>query len=118
MYSKELIETYMKFKNYSQHKQMAADMKISTSYLSDIYNNKRQFTDESGIWIAIECELDPGEVLIKLAEARAKSPETRSVWAEAVKRYCVGNEAAACAGLAVLAALFAPTHLFALCILC
>ena len=118
MYSKELIETYLKLKNYSQQKQMAQDINMSQSFLSDIYNGRREFTDETGIWIAIECGLDPKEVVLKLAEARAKTPAAKNVWAEAVKNYCAGAKAASCAGLAVMAALLAPTHLFALCILC
>ena len=115
MYSKELIELYMKVKNYTQQKQMAQDIKMSQSFLSDIYTGRREFTDETGIWIAIECGLDPKEVVLKLAEARAKTPAAKNVWAEAVKNYCAGAKAASCAGLAVLAALLAPTHLFALC---
>lgn len=79
MYSKELIKLYMTRKNYSQQKQMAADLKISSSYLSDISNSRREFTDETGIYIAIECELDPKEVVMRLAEARAKSPEAKNV---------------------------------------
>lgn len=115
MYSKELIELYMSKKNYTQQKQVAADMKISKTYLSDIWTEKVQLTDDMGIFIAIECELDPAEVLLKLAAARAKTPQTKNAWAEAVKRYCTGSEAASCAGLGLFAAM-AWTHVnFALC---
>ena len=115
MYSKELIELYMKRKNYAQKKQMAADLQISTSYLSDINNGRREFTDETAICIAVECELDPQEVVMRLAEARAKTPEAKNVWTQVLKRYCAGAEAAVCAGLL---ALFYPGFDFALCILC
>lgn len=115
MYSKELIETYMSVKNYTQQKQMAADMKISPSYLSDIYRGRRDFTDESGIWIAIECGLDPEETVLKLATSRAKTPEAKNVWSQVLKRYCTGAEAAACAGLVAFAACFDSAFNFALC---
>ena len=106
MYSKQLIDLYMSVKNYTQQKQMAADIKMSQSFLSDIYNGRREFTDETGIYIAIECGLDPAEVVLKLAAARAKTPQAKNVWMDAVKRYCTGSEAAACAGLMLLAAHF------------
>lgn len=112
MYSKELIEMYMTRKNYAQQKQMAADLRISSSYLSDINNGRREFTDETAIYIALECGLDPQEVVMKLAEARAKTPEAKNVWAQVLKRYCAGAEAAVCAGLL---ALCHPIYDFALC---
>ena len=118
MYSKELIERYMSAKNYTQQKQMAADMKISPSYLSDIYRGKRNFTEESALYIAIECELDPREVIMKLAEDRAKTPEAKSVWASVLKEYCAGAKAASCAGLGLFAAMAWTQLNFALCILC
>ena len=118
MYSKELIQVYLEKKNYTQHKQVAADLQISKGYMSDLWREKVQMTDEQGIFMAIECGLDPAEVLLKLAQARAKTPQEQSIWASAVKRYCVGAEAAACAGLAVLAAITPTLNDFALYILC
>lgn len=118
MYSKELITLYMNCKNYTQQKQMAADLKISSSYLSDINNGRREFTDETAIYIAIECELEPQEVVMRLAEARAKTPEAKSVWASVLKEYCAGAKAASCAGLGLFAALAWTQLNFALCILC
>ena len=115
MYSKQLIDMYMSAKNYTQKKQMAADIKMSQSYLSDIYNGRREFTDETGIWIAIECGLDPEETVLKLAASRAKTPEAKNVWSRALKRYCTGVEAAACAGLLGFAACFDTAFNFALC---
>lgn len=114
MYSKELIETYMSVKKYTQQKQMAADMEISPSYLSDIYRGKRHFTEESALYIAIECELDPKEVIMKLAEERAKTPQAKNVWASVLKEYCTGAEAAACAGFGLFAALLWTPLNFAL----
>jgi transcriptional regulator with XRE-family HTH domain len=115
MYSKELIELYLKTKNYTQHKQLASDMEISKGYMSDLWREKVQLTDEQGVFIAIECGIDPAEVLLKLAEARAKTPQTKTAWAEAVKRFCAGREAASCAGLSAIAALSMAKLNFALC---
>jgi transcriptional regulator with XRE-family HTH domain len=114
MYSKELIQLYLEKKNYTQHKQLAADMEISKGYMSDLWREKVQLTDEQGVFIAIACEIDPAEVLLKLAEARAKTPQTKTAWSEAVKRFCAGREAASCAGFGVLAALSMAHFNFAL----
>jgi transcriptional regulator with XRE-family HTH domain len=117
MYSKELIEMYLKLKNYSQQKQMAQDINMSQSFLSDIYNGRREFTDETAIYIAIECGLDPQEVVMKLAAARARTPQAKSVWAQVLKTYCAGDRAASCAGLSAIAALSMAHFNFALCLL-
>ncbi|GAA4492852.1 DUF3693 domain-containing protein [Pseudaeromonas paramecii] len=118
MNSKDLITAYMTTKNLAQFKQMAAELGISAGYLAEINNGKKEFTDKTAIYIAIECGLDPQEVVMGLAEARAKSPEEKRVWAQLLKRYCAGAEAAACAGLGLFAALATTQFKFALCILC
>jgi len=116
MYSKTLIDTYMRERKLSQYKQAATELGISKSYLSDICNDRNQLTDEQGIFIATECNLDPAEVLLKLAEARAKTPKAKSIWAAAVKNYCTGAKAASCAGLGLIAAFTAANLKFALCV--
>jgi transcriptional regulator with XRE-family HTH domain len=114
MYSKELIELYMNCKNYTQQKQMAADLKISSSYLSDINNGRREFTDTAGIYIAIECGLDPAEVVSKLAEARAKTTQEKSVWADVVKKYRASAVTSAGAALSAILTLPTPDFLTSL----
>ena len=87
MYSKELINTYMKQKNYSQQKQVAAELELSTSYINQVWNGRLELTDITGILIANECGFDPAEVVAKLAEARAKTAQEKTVWANVVKKY-------------------------------
>lgn len=87
MNSKDLIELYMKTKNYSQQKQMAADLGIGKSYMSEIYMGRKEFTDKTAIYIALECDLDPEEVLINLAAARAHTETEKNVWKNLAKKY-------------------------------
>ena len=115
MDSRTLIKAYMNAKNYDQYKQMAADLNLSQSHLAEIKRGKKEFVDETAIYIASECGLDPEEVVMSLAAARARTPHAKDVWAKVLKRYCAGAEAAVCAGLL---ALFYPSFDFALCILC
>ena len=115
MDSRTLIKAYMNAKNYDQYKQMAADLNLSQSHLAEINRGKKEFVDETAIYIAGECGLDPEEVVMSLAAARARTPHAKDVWAKVLKRYCAGAEAAVCAGLL---AFFHPLYDFALCILC
>lgn len=105
----------MTAKNYDQYKQMAADLKLSQSHLAEINMGKKEFVDETAIWIAIECGLDPQEVVMNLAAARARTPQAKSVWAQVLKTYCAGDRAASCAGLSAIAALSMSHFNFALC---
>lgn len=107
MYSKELIELYMKTKNYTQQKQVAAELNISKSYVNMLWTGQVQMTDKLGIFVAIECDLDPAEVVAKLAEARAKTTQEKSVWADVVKKYRAS--AVTSAGAALCALLSLPT---------
>ena len=115
MYSKHLLDELMKVRKYEKYKQAAVELGFTTGYIAIINQGQKEFTEETGIYIALECGLDPQEVVMKLAEARAKTPEAKNVWAQVLKRYCAGAEAAVCAGLLVL---FHPLYDFALCILC
>ena len=115
MYSKTLIAELMRVKNYAQYKQVAAELGFSTAYIARVNTGKEEFTEETAIYIAMECGLDPQEVVMRLAEARAKTQKAKHIWTQVLKRYCAGAEAAVCAGLL---ALFHPGSDFALCILC
>ena len=112
MYSKTLIAELMRVKNYTQYKQAAAELGFSTAYVARVNTGKEEFTEETALYIAMECGLDTKEVVMRIAEARAKTPQAKSVWAQVLKRYCAGAEAAVCAGLL---ALFYPGFDFALC---
>ncbi len=118
MYSKTLIAELMSVKNYAQYKQVAAELGFSTAYIARVNTGKEEFTEETALYIAVECGMDTQEVIMKLAEARAKTPQAKSVWSQVLKRYCAGREAASCAGLSAIAALSMAKFNFALCILC
>ena len=105
MYSKELIELYMKKKNYTQQKQVAAELEISKSYVNMLWTGQVQLTDKLGIFLATECEIDPAEVVAKLAEARAKTDAEKTVWAAVVKKYKASALPSAGAALSAIMAL-------------
>lgn len=87
MYSFELIQTYMKAKNYTQAKQAALDLGYSEGFVSKVKDGKKNISEESAIYIAKRCGLDVNEVLIKLQAEKAKSDTEKSAWLEMLKKY-------------------------------
>ncbi|WFF99923.1 DUF3693 domain-containing protein [Aeromonas caviae] len=91
MDSKTLLAAYMRAKNFTQLKEVAAELGFSNPYISDLNSGKSQFTDELAIKLANEIGLDPAEVIISLAAARAKTPEMKAAWYDVLKKYCAST---------------------------
>ncbi|PSJ47840.1 transcriptional regulator [Zobellella endophytica] len=102
MYSKTLINELMKAKKYNLQKQVAAELGLSRPYISEIYSGQREFTDETATYIAKEVGLDPSEVLLELARARAKSDTTKAVWDKLLKEHRNSLHAASVLGFMFL----------------
>ncbi|MCH7373240.1 DUF3693 domain-containing protein [Aeromonas sp. MR16] len=105
MNSKALIQAYMRAKNLTQLKEVAEKLGYSTSYITELHQGRREFTDESAISIAKEIGLDELEVIISLQAVRAKTPETRAAWYDALKKYCASTGTALAVGLMTMASL-------------
>lgn len=102
MDSKTLIQAYMRAKNLTQLKEVAESLGFSNSYMTDINRGHKQFTDETAIYIANEIGIDPLEVIISLQAVRAKTPETRAAWYDALKKYCANTGAALAVGCVMM----------------
>lgn len=87
MYAYELIKTYMRCKNYIQDKQAAADLGVSGAMITQIKKGIRNMPEKSAIYIAIECNLDIAEVLIKLQEEKATDVTEKAAWSAILKKY-------------------------------
>ena len=75
------------------------------SYVNMLWTGQVQLTDKLGIFLATECEIDPAEVVAKLAEARAKTDAEKTVWAAVVKKYKASALPSAGAALSAIMAL-------------
>lgn len=102
MDSKTLIQAYMRAKNLTQLKEVAEKLGFSNSYITELHQGRREFTDESAILIAKEIGLDPLEVIISLQAVRAKTPETKAAWYDALKKYCANTGAALAVGCVMM----------------
>lgn len=118
MYSFELIQTYMKAKNYTQAKQAALDLGYSEGFVSKVKDGKKNISEESAIYIAERCGLDVSEVLIKLQAEKAKSESEKAAWLTMLKKYNNGINPMNSVALTGLLALITYKLDFALWLLC
>lgn len=87
MFALELIQTYMRLKNYTLDKQAAADLGFDRSMISKIRTGAKKLPEKSAIKIATECNLDIAEVLIKLQEEKASDITEKAAWSAILKKY-------------------------------
>lgn len=87
MFSYQLIEAYMKAKNYTQAKQAAMDLGYSDAFVSNLKTGKKNISEESAIYIAEKCGMDVSEVLIRLQAEKAKSESEKAAWKDMLKKY-------------------------------
>ncbi|MFQ2680398.1 DUF3693 domain-containing protein [Aeromonas caviae] len=99
MDSKTLMEAYMRAKNYTKYAEVCQDLGFSSAHIAEIKNGKKQFTDETAIFLAEGAGLDPLEVMISLQAVRAKTPVTKAAWYDALKKYCASTGTALALGM-------------------
>ncbi|MGL6309880.1 DUF3693 domain-containing protein [Aeromonas veronii] len=98
MDSKTLLAAYMRAKNMTQLKEAAEELGFSNSYIGEVNKGFKQVTDETAIRMAEDAGLDPLEVIISLQAVRAKTPETKAAWYDALKKYYASTGAALAVG--------------------
>lgn len=102
MDSKTLMTAYMRAKNYEKFSDVCQDLGFSSAYIADVNHGRKQFTDETAIFLAKEAGLDPAEVIISLQAIRAKSDVAQKAWYDVLKKYCGASAAALLLGLTVI----------------
>jgi len=113
MDSKTLMDAYMRAKNYTKYSEVCQDLGFSSAHIADINQGRKQFTDETAIFLAEGAGLDPLEVIISLQAVRAKTPETKAAWYDALKKYCASTGTALALGLMMLGSPNSTTDLTA-----
>lgn len=86
-YSYWLIEQYKKKLSAKSDRQAALNIEgLNEGNLGKIKKGDRSLTPEQALFIAEQCELDIGEVLVKLDIERSKTPELQEAWTKVLKR--------------------------------
>ncbi|WP_299013256.1 DUF3693 domain-containing protein [uncultured Photobacterium sp.] len=122
MYQTKLLDSYKSAKNYIQDKQIAADLGLPKSRISEMRKGKRYLSDNEAVFLAQECNIDEKEALIGVHADRTQDSSIKAIWEEIAKKlngqgfqsFGVGFTAISLAGLAGMNSITQC----ALCILC
>ena len=104
MYQSELLDAYKKAQNYVQDKQIAADLNVQASRISEMRKGKRYISDSEAVFLAKASGIDPEIALLGCHADRNENPEIRGMWENIAKKYNglgFAGISMACAGFAV-----------------
>ncbi len=87
MYQNLLIDAYKKAHNYEQDKQIARDMDIPATRISEFRKGKRYMSDEQAIFLAENSKILPELALIGCHVDRSKSVISKEVWERMAKKF-------------------------------
>ncbi|EIF8959356.1 hypothetical protein LF047_000648 [Vibrio parahaemolyticus] len=122
MYQSELLDAYKKAQNYVQDKQIAADLNVQASRISEMRKGKRYISDSEAVFLAKASGIDPEIALLGCHADRNENPEIRGMWENIAKKYNglgLAGISMACGGLAMV--ISSPSESLlqcALCVLC
>jgi len=86
MYQTKLLDNYKTAKNYIQDKQIAADLGIQKSRISEMRSGKRYMSDTQAVFLAQECNIDEKEALIGVHADRTQNSHIKQLWEEIAKK--------------------------------
>ncbi|MFS1466335.1 DUF3693 domain-containing protein [Vibrio lentus] len=118
MYQSKLLDAYKKAQNYVQDKQIAHDLHIQPSRISEMRKGRRYISDNEAVFLAENSGIDPEIALLGCHADRNENPEIKKMWEHIAKKYNgLGLKAISmtCAGLALMAA--TPNKALANCVL-
>ena len=104
MYQSELLDAYKKAQNYVQDKQIAADLNVQASRISEMRKGKRYISDTEAVFLAKASGIDPEIALLGCHADRNENPEIRGMWENIAKKYNglgLAGISMACGGLAM-----------------
>jgi hypothetical protein len=119
MYQSKLLDAYKKAQNYVQDKQIAHDLHIQPSRISEMRKGRRYISDNEAVFLAENSGIDPEIALLGCHADRNENPEIKKMWEHIAKKYNgLGLKAISmtCAGLVLMTA--TPNKALAQCVLC
>jgi hypothetical protein len=122
MYQSELLDAYKKAQNYVQDKQIAHDLNVQPSRISEMRKGTRYISDSEAVFLAENSGIDPEVALLGCHADRNDNPTIKAYWERIAKKYNgLGLQGLSMAlGGLMLAAYTSLEQLlkFALCTLC
>ncbi|WEM43907.1 DUF3693 domain-containing protein [Photobacterium sp. DA100] len=118
MYANQLLDAYKTSKNYIQDKQIAHDLGVGPSRISEFRSGKRQMSDTQAIFLAENANIDIHEALIYLAADKAKDHKAQQAWQDITAKLSRQGFRGLVLGLTGFLALVPTIPQYALCTLC
>ena len=89
MYQSNLLDAYKKAQNYVQDKQIAHDLNIQPSRISEMRKGKRYISDNEAVFLAENAGIDPELALLGCHADRNDNPQVKQLW-ESIAKKCDG----------------------------
>lgn len=122
MYQKELLEAYKKAKNYTQDKQIAHDLNLNKSRITEMKKGTRYLTDKEAVFLAEGAGIEPELALLACHADRNENPTIKAMWEDIAKKFNSVGLARISMGCGSVVALLSTASNgmtdYALCILC
>ncbi|MBD8514475.1 hypothetical protein IFO68_17475 [Photobacterium sp. CAU 1568] len=118
MYANTLLDAYKQAKKYIQDKQIAHDLGVGASRISEFRSGKRYLSDTQAIFLAEASNIKPEEALIFIAADRAKDFKAQRIWQDITAKLRSQGIKGLALGMTGILALNHPQVKYALCTLC
>lgn len=86
MYQSQLLDAYKKAQNYVQDKQIAHDLNVQASRISEMRKGVRYISDEEAVFLAEQAGIDPELALLGCHADRNKNPKIKQLWEHIAKK--------------------------------
>ena len=119
MYQNNLLDAYRKAQNYIQDKQIAHDLNIQPSRISEMRKGKRYISDNEALFLAQGANIEPELALLGCHADRNENPTIKKLWEDIAKKLNsqgLQRLSMACGGLAMWVG--TPKEAMAQCALC
>lgn len=87
MYQSQLLDAYKKAQNYVQDKQIAHDLNVQASRISEMRKGVRYISDEEAVFLAEQAGIDPELALLGCHADRNKNPRIKQLWEHIAKKH-------------------------------
>ncbi|MEZ9114352.1 DUF3693 domain-containing protein, partial [Vibrio lentus] len=87
MYQSNLLDAYKKAQNYIQDKQIAHDLNIQPSRISEMRKGRRYISDNEAVFLAENAGIDPKLALLGCHADRNENPQIKELWEHMAKKF-------------------------------
>ncbi|RJX72799.1 hypothetical protein DZ860_06480 [Vibrio sinensis] len=119
MYQSNLLDAYKQARNYVQDKQIAHDLNVQPSRISEMRNGKRYISDSEAVFLAEAAGIEPEIALLGCHADRNDNPTIRAHWESIAKKFNgLGLSSISMVYGGLMAWLITPKDALAQCALC